>query len=84
VSYVNDMHGVFANPQIVHRKVRTTVDHPISGRLDLVRNPIHFSATPIEQYSAPPLLGEHTDEVLDERLDLTAAELSELANRGVI
>jgi crotonobetainyl-CoA:carnitine CoA-transferase CaiB-like acyl-CoA transferase len=84
VSYVNDMHGVFANPQIVHREVRTTVDHPISGRLDLVRNPIHFSATPIEQYSAPPLLGEHTDEVLDERLGLTATELGELAKRGVI
>jgi crotonobetainyl-CoA:carnitine CoA-transferase CaiB-like acyl-CoA transferase len=84
VSYVNDMHGVFANPQLVHRDVRTTVAHPVSGRLDLVRNPIHLSATPIEEYSAPPLLGEHTDEVLDERLGLTAAELAELAKRGVI
>ena len=84
VSYVNDMHGVFANPQIVHRDVRTTVEHPVSGRLDLVRNPIRFSETPIDGYSSPPLLGEHTDEVLSERLGLTGEELNELVARGVL
>jgi crotonobetainyl-CoA:carnitine CoA-transferase CaiB-like acyl-CoA transferase len=84
VSYVNDMHGVFANPQIVHRDVRTTVEHPTSGRLDLVRNPIRFSETPIDEYSSPPLLGEHTCDVLSERLGLTVDEVNELARRGVL
>ena len=84
VSYVNDMHGVFANAQIVHRDVRTSVQHPISGRLDMLRNPIRLSSTPIEDYSAPPLLGEHTHEVLRERLGLSDDELTELATRGVL
>jgi crotonobetainyl-CoA:carnitine CoA-transferase CaiB-like acyl-CoA transferase len=84
VSYVNDMHDVFANPQIIHRELRTTVEHPTSGRLDLVRNPIRFSETPIDEYSSPPLLGEHTHDVLCERLGLTADDVNELARRGVL
>ncbi|BCO34209.1 hypothetical protein MHEC_06420 [Mycobacterium heckeshornense] len=78
------MHGVFANPQVVHRGIRTTVEHPLSGSPDLVRNPIALSATPIERYCAPPLLGEHTAEVLREWLGLTGDEVTELAARGVI
>jgi crotonobetainyl-CoA:carnitine CoA-transferase CaiB-like acyl-CoA transferase len=84
VSYVNDMHGIFDNPQILHRGVKTTTTHPVSGTLDMVGNPIQLSATPIEQYSAPPLLGEHTAEVLSERLGLTEHEREELVNRGVL
>jgi crotonobetainyl-CoA:carnitine CoA-transferase CaiB-like acyl-CoA transferase len=84
ISYVNDMHGVFANPQIIHRGVKTTVEHPIAGTLDVVGNPIRLSATPITEYSAPPLLGEHTAEVLGERLGVTAQELEQLAARGVL
>jgi crotonobetainyl-CoA:carnitine CoA-transferase CaiB-like acyl-CoA transferase len=78
------MHGIFDNPQILHRGVKTTTAHPIAGKLDMVGNPIRLSATPIEQYSAPPLLGEHTAEVLSERLGLTEHELEELTNRGVL
>lgn len=84
VSYVNDMHGVFANPQIGYRGVKTTVEHPIAGYLDLVGNPIRLSESPIKKYSAPPLLGEHTAAVLSERLGLTERELEELAARGVL
>lgn len=84
VSLVNDMHGVFANPQIVHRGVKTTIGHPIAGDLDIVSNPIRLSATPITKYSAPPLLGEHTAEVLNERLGLTQHEIDQLAERGVL
>jgi crotonobetainyl-CoA:carnitine CoA-transferase CaiB-like acyl-CoA transferase len=77
------MHGAFANEQILYRDVRKTIDHPIAGRVDVVGNPIRLSATPIENYSAPPLLGEHTVEVLGE-LGLTEADVSGLAQRGVI
>lgn len=84
VSYVNDMHGVFANPQIVYRGVKTTIEHPVAGTLDVVGNPIRLSATPIKDYSAPPLLGEHTAEVLGERLGVTRRELEQLAARGVL
>jgi len=84
VSYVNDMQGVFDNPQIVHRRVKTTITHPLAGSIDIVGNPIRLSATPIEEYSAPPLLGEHTAEVLGERLGFTEQELKQLAARGVL
>jgi crotonobetainyl-CoA:carnitine CoA-transferase CaiB-like acyl-CoA transferase len=84
VSYVNDMHGAFANAQIVHRGVRKTIEHPIAGSVDLIGNPIRLSATPIEKYSAPPLLGQHTAAVLSERLGLTERELARLAERGVL
>jgi len=84
VSHVNDMHNVFTNPQIVHRGVKTTITHPLAGAMDIVGNPIRLSATPIDDYSAPPLLGEHTAEVLSERLGLTAAELKQLGSRGVL
>ena len=46
VSPVNDLDGVFANPQVRHRGLRTTVDHPVSGQVDLLRNPIRMSGTP--------------------------------------
>lgn len=84
VSYVNDMDGVFANPQVAHRRMRTSVSHPLYGELDLVSNPIRFSTTQIEQYRTPALLGQHTDEVLADRLGIDREELTELRRRGVL
>jgi crotonobetainyl-CoA:carnitine CoA-transferase CaiB-like acyl-CoA transferase len=84
VSFVSDMRGVFANPQIIHRGIEYDGRAPRFREADLVRNPIRFSSTPIEQYSAPPLLGEHTAEVLRERLGLTEQELGGLAAREVL
>lgn len=84
VSYVNDMDGVFSNPQIVHRGLRTSVTHPLYGELDVVNNPIRFSATPIRQYRTPPLVGQHTDEVLTDRLGIGSEELANLRRRGVL
>ncbi len=63
---INDLAQVFADPQVVHRRMRVTAPHPAAGSVHMVANPIKFSATPIEHDLAPPLLGEHTDEVLRE------------------
>jgi len=84
VSPVNDLDGVFTNPQIVHRGLRTTVDHPVSGRVDLVRNPIRLYATPVENYRTPPTLGQHTTEILTEVLGVGPDELARLERGGVI
>lgn len=63
VSSVNDMAGVFANPQVMHRGMRRTVR--TDGRsVDVLANPIRFSDTPIERYDAPPTLGQDTEDVL--------------------
>jgi crotonobetainyl-CoA:carnitine CoA-transferase CaiB-like acyl-CoA transferase len=84
VSPVNDLEGVFANPQVRHRGLRTTVDHPVSGRVDLLRNPIRMSATPIEEYRTPPTLGQHTVEVLSGLLAMGPSEIARLQRAGVV
>ena len=84
VSPVNDLDGVFANPQVRHRGLRTTVDHPVSGRVDMLRNPIRLSGTPIEDYRTPPTLGQHTSEVLTEVLGLRQEEIARLESAGAL
>ena len=57
---------VFDDPQIKARGMEAQVKHPYASTVSLVANPIHFSDTPMTGYGAPPLLGEHTEEVLEE------------------
>ena len=66
VSPVNDLDGVFANPQVRHRGLRATVDHPVSGRVDVLRNPIRMSGTPDRGLPHAPDAGQHTIEILVE------------------
>lgn len=63
---VNDIADVFANPQVQARGMVARVAHPHAGELALVGSPLKLSATPVEPWRAPPLLGQHTDEVLRE------------------
>jgi crotonobetainyl-CoA:carnitine CoA-transferase CaiB-like acyl-CoA transferase len=75
---------VFEDPQIRHRELLTRVPHPLAGALPIVANPIKFSDTPVEYRRPPPLLGEHTREVLREVLQLDESEIEGLARRGAI
>jgi formyl-CoA transferase len=81
---INDLDQVFADPQVRHRGMQVTAPHPAAGEVTMVANPIKFSATPIAHDRAPPLLGEHTDEVLAQRLGLDAAAIASLRERGAI
>jgi crotonobetainyl-CoA:carnitine CoA-transferase CaiB-like acyl-CoA transferase len=81
---INDLEQVFAYPQAVHRGLRVSAPHPLKPDLDLIRSPLNFSETPITDYRAPPMLGEHTAEVLREELGLDEAELEDLRREGVI
>ena len=65
-SEVNDMAAVFDNPQVRARGMHQSVDHPTAGTIEMPGSPMHFSATPTSIRRHPPLLGEHTDEVLAE------------------
>jgi len=55
---------VFSDPHVQSRGMRVNVEHPFEPQLSLIRNAISFSGTPVKEYRAPPLLGEHTKEVL--------------------
>jgi crotonobetainyl-CoA:carnitine CoA-transferase CaiB-like acyl-CoA transferase len=81
---INGFAEVFADPQIVHREMLLQQPHAAAGTVPQVANPVKFSATPVAYRRAPPLLGEHTDEVLREVLSLSEAELDGLRANKVI
>ncbi len=74
----------FDDPHVRHRDLLVESPHPVGGSVKLLRNPIRFSETPITKYQAPPTLGQHTDEVLHELLDMDEAAIAALRKEGVI
>ena len=80
---INALDEVFADPQVQARGMTTAVDHPLADGLRLVSSPIKLSRTPVQVRHPPPLLGQHTDEVLGE-FGLTAAQIATLRADGVI
>ncbi len=82
--FINHIGEVFEDPQIEHRRLHVEIPHPAGVPCPTVASPMRFSATPIEYHTAPPLLGQHTREVLGGILGLSAAEIAELSAQGVI
>ena len=81
---INNLAEVFADPQIEARNMVTTWQHPLKDDLKLVSSPIKLSATPVRTDLAPPLLGQHTEEVLRSMLNYSDIELSDLKESKVI
>jgi crotonobetainyl-CoA:carnitine CoA-transferase CaiB-like acyl-CoA transferase len=80
---INDLAGVFADPQVVHRGLRVDLPHAAGGLAPQVGNPIRLSATPIDYRNAPPQLGQDTDAILRE-LGRGAEDIAALHATGVI
>jgi crotonobetainyl-CoA:carnitine CoA-transferase CaiB-like acyl-CoA transferase len=80
---INDLAEVFADPHIQDRGMTVEVQHPLAGPLRIVSSPMKLSSTPIQYRRAPPLLGEHTREVLDE-FGLTPQKQAELKAQGAL
>ncbi len=81
---INDVAQVYEEPQVKARGVRIELEHPAAGKLPLVASPMRFSATPVEYRLAPPLLGQHTEEILGGLLGKDAAQIAQLRGKGVI
>jgi crotonobetainyl-CoA:carnitine CoA-transferase CaiB-like acyl-CoA transferase len=81
---INTLEQVFDEPQALARELRFELPHPAAGNVALVRSPMRFSATPVEHHLPPPLLGEHTDEILRMMLGQKEEEISALRAEGVI
>jgi crotonobetainyl-CoA:carnitine CoA-transferase CaiB-like acyl-CoA transferase len=84
VAPINDMSQVFANPQVVERKMKWEAPHPTEGTVPLVASPLKIPTNPVEVRYPPPLLGEHTEEVLKEILGFDQTRIDDLRKQEVI
>ena len=81
---INNLAEVFADPQVQERGMVTQWSHPLKDGLRLVASPMKLSATPVRTDLPPPLLGQHTQQVLREVLNYPDEKLSELKEGKVI
>ncbi|KJC34700.1 CaiB/BaiF CoA-transferase family protein [Bradyrhizobium sp. LTSP857] len=81
---INNFEQVFSDPHVQSRGMRVKTEHKFEPELSLIRNALTFSETPIETYRAPPLLGEHTQEVLRGKLGYDAGKIETLKKQGII
>jgi crotonobetainyl-CoA:carnitine CoA-transferase CaiB-like acyl-CoA transferase len=81
---INDYREVFEDPQVRHRGLKVEIPHPAGVPSPTVASPMRFSGTPVEYKIPPPLLGQHTREVLGDLLGIRGEELDQLAARKII
>ncbi|MBC7470428.1 MAG: CoA transferase [Ramlibacter sp.] len=81
---INNLAEVFADPQVQQRNMVNVWEHPLDPALRLVASPMKLGATPVRTDRPPPLLGQHTDEVLAQLLRRSPSELAALKDRKVV
>ena len=81
---INNLGEVFADPHVRERGMVNAWQHPLAGTLNLVGSPIKLSATPVRTELPPPLLGEHTQEVLTSVLGWDDERITALREKEVI
>jgi crotonobetainyl-CoA:carnitine CoA-transferase CaiB-like acyl-CoA transferase len=81
---INDLAQVFDDPQVKARGLRIDLPNSLGSTTPLVASPLRLSQTPVEYRNAPPLLGEHTEQVLSRYLGLSTEQLATLRAAGVL
>ena len=81
---INQMADVFQDPQVLARDMLVRLPHPTAGQVSVPGSALKLSGTPVAYRSAPPLLGQHTQEVLQSLTSLSPDELQDLQARRVI
>ncbi|MGZ5229845.1 MAG: CaiB/BaiF CoA transferase family protein [Burkholderiales bacterium] len=81
---INRLDDVYGDPHVQHRGLKIDVPHPLAGAIPLVANPIKYSRTPLRYDIPPPLLGQHTSEILTGLLGKSTVDLEALLSSGVI
>jgi crotonobetainyl-CoA:carnitine CoA-transferase CaiB-like acyl-CoA transferase len=81
---INNFEEVFDNEQVKARGIQINVPHPTAGNMKLVASPMRLSETPVEVRMAPPTLGQHTNEILEDYLKLNPEAIAKLQAKGII
>jgi CoA:oxalate CoA-transferase len=81
---VNTLDAAIAHPQVAARHAIVESEHPVAGTVRMTAPPVRMSDTPGSVRTPAPLLGEHTEQVLRERLALDDAEIARLRTNKVI
>lgn len=81
---INSVEQVFSHPQVLARNMVVEVEHPTAGSIRMAGIPFELSRTPAAVRSAPPLLGEHTADILTEVLGKSMDDINSLRERGVL
>ena len=81
---INDLAQVFSDPVVAERRIVRSLNHSLAGEVPTVANPVRFSDTPVEYKLAPPVLGQHTAEVLKDDLGYSDKEIARLYDSGAI
>jgi len=82
--HINDLEQVFAMPHVQEREMLVQMEHPTIGALPLVASPLKMDGTPVAYRRPPPLMGQHTSEVLQNVLGFSEVKVKELAERGCV
>ncbi len=83
---INNLEQTFADPHVQARGMRLEMEHPATGGrpIALVASPIRMTETSVEYRHAPPLLGQHTEEVLADVLEMGPADIQKLKDQGTV
>jgi len=81
---INNLKQVFEEPQVIARGVKIELEHAAAGKVPLIASPMRFSGTPIHYELPPPVLGQHTGEILSKVLGLDEAAIAKLRDDDVI
>ena len=84
VGAINDVQSALAEPQVQARGMVVDLPHPLRRGFRMVGSPINLSDTPVQYRRPPPMLGEHTNEVLRRVLGLPDADIASLRARGAV
>ncbi len=81
---VNTIDRVFKEPQVLHRKMLIEVEHPTAGKVRMAGLPLKFSDTPASVRLPPPVLGQHSQDILRSWLEMEEGEIADLKSKGII
>jgi crotonobetainyl-CoA:carnitine CoA-transferase CaiB-like acyl-CoA transferase len=81
---INTLKEVFADPHVQARGVLIDMEHSSGARVQVIANPVRLSETPADYRLPPPVLGEHTEEILQDLLGISGKEMASLKAKGII